>query len=101
MESLSLRNHIALRAILSALQRPAIHRLHSTWGHVSCVCLALYEKLKTRDNWVHRKRLFKISESGNKCSSPSSSSSSSSSRKHPARPKRRHQGCKHCPLLSS
>ncbi|XP_073076448.1 uncharacterized protein [Manis javanica] len=59
MESLSLRNHIALRAILSALQRPAIHRLHSTWGHVSCVCLALYEKLKTRDNWVHRKRLFK------------------------------------------
>ena len=34
-ESLSLRNHIALRAILSALQRPAIHRLHSTWGHVS------------------------------------------------------------------
>ncbi|KAI5928950.1 Ral guanine nucleotide dissociation stimulator-like 3 [Manis javanica] len=101
MESLSLRNHIALRAILSALQRPAIHRLHSTWGHVSCVCLALYEKLKTRDNWVHRKRLFKISESGNKCSSPSSSSSSSSSRGNTLQGEAEALGCKHCPLLGS
>ncbi|XP_073076258.1 uncharacterized protein [Manis javanica] len=63
MGSLNLRNYAALHAIVSALQSPAIHRLESTWGHVSCVCLMVYEDLKTQDNWVHRKRLFKELES--------------------------------------
>ncbi|XP_057355466.1 ral-GDS-related protein-like [Manis pentadactyla] len=33
--SLNLRNYAALHAIVSALQSPAIHRLESTWEHVS------------------------------------------------------------------
>ncbi|XP_073089045.1 uncharacterized protein [Manis javanica] len=63
MGSLNLRNYTALHAIVSALQSPAIRRLESTWGHVSCICLMVYEDLKTQDNWVHRKRLFKEMES--------------------------------------
>ncbi|XP_057356854.1 ral guanine nucleotide dissociation stimulator-like [Manis pentadactyla] len=45
-------------------------RLSTCWPHVSLllspplsVCLMVYEDLKTQDNWVHRKRLFKEMES--------------------------------------
>ncbi|XP_073075609.1 uncharacterized protein [Manis javanica] len=57
-ECLALNNFESFRAIIFALQRPAVRRLKSTWGHVSWKSSWIYKKLKKRNKGFKRKQLL-------------------------------------------
>ncbi|XP_073075400.1 ral-GDS-related protein-like [Manis javanica] len=59
-ECLALNNFESFRAIIFALQRPAVRRLKSTWGHVSWKSSWIYKKLKKRNKGFKRKQLLEV-----------------------------------------
>ncbi|XP_073078502.1 ral-GDS-related protein-like [Manis javanica] len=57
------KNFASLRAILLALQSPAVRRLESTWRHVPWKSSRIYKNLKKRDKGINRKWLLEEAKS--------------------------------------